>query len=59
MKFIKNLSPPEIISLQWMAREHPLSWTRIRANAVLLSNKNMPIQSIASLYGVCRQPLAG
>ena len=58
MQFINNLNLEEIITLQWMARGHPLSWTRIRANAVLLSNKGMPVQMIASLYGVCRQTVS-
>ena len=55
MRFVQALSKAEIISLQWMAREHPLSWTRIRANSVLLSNQKMPMQNIASLYDVSRQ----
>ena len=58
MRFAQKLSETEITCLQWMAREHPLSWTRIRANAVLLSSQKMPIQSIASLYGVSRQTIS-
>jgi transposase len=58
MQFVKVLSLAEIISLQWMAREHPLPWTRIRANSVLLSDKGMPVQSISSLHGVCRQTVS-
>jgi transposase len=55
MHFVSPLKEAEIISLQWMSREHPLPWSRTRANAVLLSHKRMPLQSIASLCGVCRQ----
>ncbi len=55
MKFVSPLNTAEIISLQWMSREHPLPWSRTRANAVLLSNKQMPLQSIASVCGVSRQ----
>lgn len=55
MRFVSPLSEAEIISLQWMSRDHPLCWPRTRANAVLLSNTKMPLQSIASLCGVCRQ----
>lgn len=55
MRFISPLCKTEIISLQWMTREHSLPWTRIRANAVLLSDKKIPLQSIANVCGVCRQ----
>jgi transposase len=55
MKFVSPLNTAEIISLQWMSREHPLPWPRTRANAVLLSNTQMSLQSIANLCGVCRQ----
>ena len=58
MRYIKSLNSAEIISLQWMSREHPLPWPRTRANAVLLSDKGMPLQSIASLCGVCRQTVS-
>ncbi len=37
MLFVEPLSKTELISLQAMNKNHPLSWTRIRANAVLLS----------------------
>ena len=55
MKFISPLDAAEIISLQWMSREHPLPWSRTRANAVLLSDQQMPLQSVASVCGVSRQ----
>ena len=55
MKFVSSLNTAEIISLQWMSREHPLPWSRTRANAVLLSGKEMPLQSVASFCGVSRQ----
>ncbi len=55
MKFVLPLNTAEIISLQWMSREHPLPWSRTRANAVLLSDKQMPLQSIADFCGVSRQ----
>ena len=55
MKFISPLDTAEIISLQWMSREHPLPWSRARANAVLLSDQQMPLQSVASVCGVSRQ----
>ena len=55
MLFVKTLSDAEVISLQWMTREHPLPWTRIRANSVLLSHQKIALQSIARLYNVSRQ----
>ncbi len=55
MKFVSPLDAAEIISLQWMSREHPLPWSRTRANAVLLSDQQMPLQSVASVCGVSRQ----
>ncbi len=55
MKFVSPLNTAEIIGLQWMSREHPLPWSRTRANAVLLSDKQMSLQSVASVCGVCRQ----
>ena len=55
MKFISPLDAAEIISLQWMSREHPLPWSRTRANAVLLSGQQVPLQSVASVCGVSRQ----
>ena len=41
MLFVKTLSDAEIISRQWITREHLLSWTRIRANSVLLRATNL------------------
>lgn len=58
MLFVKKLSDAEIISLQWMTREHPLPWTRIRANSVLLSHQRIALQSIARLYDVSRQTIS-
>lgn len=58
MLFILHLTKDEMISLQWMNRAHPLAWTRIRANAVLLSYQKQPIQAIAFICGVCRQTIA-
>jgi len=55
MFFVKPLSKEEIISLQEMSKNHPLSWTRMRANAVILSAERVPLQNIANIHGVCRQ----
>jgi transposase len=55
MLFVSPLSTLELNCLQEMIKDHPLPWTRIRANAVLLSDNKMPLQNIAKIYGVCRQ----
>jgi len=41
-----------------MNRAHPLVWTRIRANAILLSHEGQSVQAIASIHGVSRQTIA-
>jgi len=38
-----------------MARNHPLPWVRMRANAVLLSENKLYMKRIAAVSGVCRQ----
>lgn len=58
MLSILNLTKAEVTSLQWMNRAHPLAWTRIRANAVLLSYQKQSIQMIAIVCGVCRQTIS-
>ena len=55
MLFVSPLSKLEIKCLQEMIKGHPLPWTRIRANAVLLSDNKVPLQNIAKIYDVCRQ----
>jgi len=58
MLFVESLSKEELVSLQEMARKHPLSWTRIRANAVILSAEGVPLQNISSICGVRRQAIS-
>lgn len=58
MKFVKKLTQEEIISLQCMAREHPLAYSRIRATSVLMSNQIIPVKKIAILHGVSRQTVS-
>lgn len=55
MVYVDPLTESESNSLQKIIREQLSVWTRIRATAVLLSNQKMPLQSIASVSGVCRQ----
>lgn len=58
MRFVQCLSTTEIICLRCMLKDHPSDWARVRANTVLLSNNQTPLQDIASLYGVCRQTVS-
>ena len=57
MLFVAPLSKEEIISLKEMTKNHPLSWTRMRANAIILSTEGIPLKNIANIHGVCREPL--
>jgi len=41
-----------------MVRNHPLSWVRVRANAVLLSENKLHMKRIAAVSGVCRQTVS-
>ena len=41
-----------------MARSHPLTWVRTRANAVILSENKLSLQRIASVFGICRQTVS-
>lgn len=58
MKFISPLSPAEVVTLQCMAKNHPLAWARTRATAVLLSENKLSMQRISSVFGVCRQTVS-
>lgn len=58
MLFVNDLAKEETTSLQEMVRNHPLSWTRMRANAVILSAKGIPLQHIADICGVRRQTIS-
>jgi transposase len=58
MLFVSPVNALEFKCLQEMVKNHPLPWTRIRANAVLLSDNKTPLQNIAKIYGVCRQTTA-
>lgn len=55
MVYVAPLTKSETDSLQEIIRKYLSACTRIRATAVLLSNKKMSLQSIASVSGVCRQ----
>lgn len=58
MRKVAELSCPEIATLQNMMKYHPLTWSRIRANAIILSHENVPLQTIAQINNVCRQTVS-
>lgn len=47
MKYVKPLSPPEIITLKEMYKNAPVHRMRQRAHIILMSNRMMTIKSIA------------
>ena len=58
MLFITDLTEAEKITLRDAHKYHPLTWTRIRAHCILLSNQRYNVKDIASMHGVCRQTIA-
>lgn len=55
MKYVFPLTNVESLTLHDMAKYHPSPQVRVRGNAILLSNNKIPLQTLASLSGVCRQ----
>ena len=58
MLFVNPLNEIETTSLQLMFKHHPLYWTRLRAHAVLLSAKKIPLKDMAKIFSVCRQTVS-
>lgn len=58
MFYVESLSEAEKLTLREMHHQHPLAWTRKRAQAVLLSSKGYPVQEIATIHEVCRQTVS-
>ena len=58
MIYVTPLTELETNSLQEIIRKQGASWPKIRATAVLLSHQKRPLQSIASVSGVCRQTVS-
>jgi transposase len=58
MKYVSALNKPEEITLQWMARRHPLQWTRIRAHSVLFSSNGCSLNTLSYTFGICRQTIS-
>ena len=58
MFFVSPLSEIEIATLEAMRTYHPLPTARIRAHALILSNKGYKVQEIADIHDVCRQSVS-
>lgn len=58
MKFVMPLTKPEENTLESMSNYHPNRQLRMRAHAVVLSNKGFPVQEIALISQVCRQTVS-
>ena len=58
MVYVDPLSEVEIVTLESMHKNHSSPATRIRAHAIILSNRGYSIQEIAEVYTVCRQTVS-
>jgi transposase len=58
MLFASPLSSIEIATLEAMRTYHPLPTARVRAHALILSNKGYQVQEIADIHEVCRQSVS-
>ena len=58
MVYVDPLCEAEIVTLQSMHKHHPSPATRIRAQAIVLSNRGYSIQEIAEVNSVCRQTVS-
>ncbi len=58
MVYVDPLIEVEIVTLESMHKNHSSPATRIRAHAIILSNRGYSIQEIAEVYAVCRQTVS-
>lgn len=58
MLFVKPLTEAERVTLSDAHKYHPLSWTRIRAHCILLSDQEYKIKEISSILDICRQAVS-
>ena len=59
MNFIEPLEEAEKITLREMHAKHPSPSVRMRAHAVLLSDKGFEINELAEIFDKCRQTVSG
>ncbi len=58
MVYVDTLCDAENVTLESMHKNHPSHATRIRAHAIVLSNRGYSIQEIADVNTVCRQTVS-
>jgi len=59
MNFVESLAETEKITLKEMFDNHPVRSVRIRAHAILLSDKGFDIKTITEVFDACRQTVSG
>ncbi|MCP4488530.1 MAG: IS630 family transposase [Gammaproteobacteria bacterium] len=59
MNFVESLAEAEKITLKEMFDNHPIRSVRIRAHAILLSDKGFDINTITKIFEVCGQTVSG
>lgn len=58
MVSVDTLCKAELVTLESMRKNHPSQATRVRAHAIVLSNRGYSIQEIADVTAVCRQTVS-
>ena len=58
MLFVNSLTSTETITLEEMKTHHKLPTIRVRAHAIILSNKEYQTQDIGNILDVCRQSVS-
>jgi len=59
MNFVESLTEAEKITLKEILNNHPVRSVRIRAHAILLSDKGFDISTIKEVFDACRQTVSG
>lgn len=59
MNFTEPLEEAEKITLREMLSNHPSPSVRMRAHAVLLSEKGFRVKALAGIFDKCRQTVSG
>ncbi len=59
MNFVEPLEKAEKITLKEMHSNHPSPSVRVRAHAVLLSDKGFEVKELSNIFDKCRQTVSG
>ena len=59
MNFVEPLEKAEKVTLKEMYADHPSPSVRVRAHAVLLSEKGFEVKEISRIFDKCRQTVSG